>query len=64
MKSYELNPYSIILLNNLAVLAFINQDTTLADTLLESALRFCPDYKDALMNKENIINSTNQDEAL
>lgn len=63
MKSYELNPYSITLLNNMAVLAFINQDLKLANLLIDSALRYCPGYQDAIANQENIKKSSIQDES-
>lgn len=53
-ESFELNPYSIVLLNNLAVLTYMQGNIKLAKKYIDNTLQYCPTYQDALTNKEMI----------
>lgn len=53
-KSFELNPYSITLLNNLSVLAYSKGNIKAAKKYIDDVLRYCPTYHEALKNKEMI----------
>ncbi len=55
-KSFALNPYSISLLNNLAVLHFYLKQPEKAAEYVNLAIEYCPNYPDAINNRNTILN--------